>query len=41
VVGCLLHHDVARLEMNFAVVEQHIDFAGNDNRIRAFCTIPD
>src|ERR1041384_6149138 len=32
-VGRLLHHHVARLEMHHAVVEQHVDLAGHDHRV--------
>src|SRR5258707_8740780 len=29
----LLHDDVAGLEVHFAIVEQHIDLAGDDDRV--------
>src|SRR5262245_60540860 len=33
VIGRLLHHHVTRLEMHHAVVEQHVDLAGQDDRV--------
>src|SRR5215475_7914730 len=33
VIGALLHQYVARLEMNFRFVEQHVDLAGHDDGI--------
>src|SRR5438105_3973725 len=33
VVGALLHQDIASLEMNFGVIEQHVDLAFHDNRV--------
>src|SRR5215813_14357564 len=33
VIGALLHQYVARLEMNFRIVEQHVDLAGHDDGV--------
>src|SRR5258708_17483343 len=33
VIRRLLHYDVASLEVHFAVVEQHVDLAGDDDRV--------
>lgn len=32
-IGALLHQYVARLEMNFRIVEQHVDLASHDDGI--------
>src|SRR3990172_7567899 len=33
VVGPLLHHDVAGLEMDLGIIEQHVDFAAHHDRV--------
>src|SRR5262249_240857 len=33
VIRALLHQYVARLEMNFRIVEQHVDLAGHDDGV--------